>query len=101
MQAVKATTINTNLMCVTLGNKCKVLSTYLVKLSISFTSVATLMVWCCVVPDLSAPVILGMSWLTQINPKINWSEKTTEWTSKDINVFLEAFDSGRTRGKIG
>ena len=75
MQAVKATTINAELMCVTLGNKAKVLSTRLAKLSISFTSEAAQMVWCCVVLEMSVPIILRMDWLTQINPKINCSEK--------------------------
>ena len=75
MQAVKATTINAEPICVTLGNKFKVLSAKLAKLSILFTSGASRMVWCYIVPELSALVILGMNWLTQINPKINWSEK--------------------------
>ena len=78
MQAVKATTINTEPICVTLGNKSKVLALSLAKLSILFASGATQMVWCHVVPELSALVILGMDWLTQINPKINWSKKTIE-----------------------
>ena len=38
MQAVKATTINIEPICVTLGKKPKVLSTKLAKLSISFTA---------------------------------------------------------------
>ena len=76
VQAVKATTINTELMCVTLGNKFKVLSTNLAKLGISFASGAAQTVLCCIVLELSALVILGMYWLTQINPKINWYEQT-------------------------
>ena len=62
-------------MFVTLGNNSKVLSTKLANLSISFTSGATQMVECHVVPKLSALVILGIDWLTQTNRKINWSEK--------------------------
>ena len=77
-------------MCVTLGNKFKVLSTKLVKLSISLASGAAQMVWCHIVPELSAPVNLGMDWLTQLNPKINWAEKIIEWTSNNMNVFLKA-----------
>ena len=71
-QAVKATTINAEPICVTLGNKFKVLSTKLAKLSILFASGAVQIVWCHIVPELSALVILGMDWLTQINPKTNW-----------------------------
>ena len=74
-QAAQATTINVEPMCVILGNKFKVLSAKLAKLSISFASGAAQMVWCYVVPELSAPVIFGMDWLTQLNPKINWAEK--------------------------
>ena len=74
-QAVKATTINTEPICVTLGNKFKVLSTKLAKLSILFTSGAAQTVKCCVVPELSALVILGIDYLTQINTKINLSKK--------------------------
>ena len=73
MQAVQAITINTEPICVTLGNKFKVLSTKLAKLTISFTSRAVQMVWYCIVPELSAPVIFGVDWLTQINPNINLS----------------------------
>ena len=69
-------------MYVTLGNKFKVLSTKLAKLSISFASGAIQMVWCYIVPELSATVIFGMDWLTQINPKNNWSEKTTRMDLK-------------------
>ena len=87
VKAVKATTINAEPMCVPLGNKIKVFSTKLGKLSISFASGAAQTVWCYIVPELSAPVILGMDWLTQINPRISWSKKTTEWTENDINVF--------------
>ena len=50
IQAVQATTINTEPMCVTLGNKFKVLSTRLAKASILFASGATQMVWCHVMP---------------------------------------------------
>ena len=70
-QAVQATAINIEPMCKTLGNKFKVLSTKLAKLSISFASGAAQTVWFHIVPELSAPVILGMDWLTQLNPKIN------------------------------
>ena len=97
VQAVQATTINIEPICVTLGNKFKVLSTKLAKLSISFTSGAAQMVWCYVVPELSALVILGMDWLTQLNPKINWSEKMIEWTSNNTNVFLEACSLSKMR----
>ena len=79
-QAVQATNINAEPICVTLGNKSKVLSAKLAKLSILFASGAAQMVWCHVVLELSAPVIFRMDWLTQINPKINWSVKTIEWT---------------------
>ena len=41
VQAVKAKTINTEAMCVTLGNKFKVLTTKLAKLSNFFASGAT------------------------------------------------------------
>ena len=77
-QAVKATTINTEPMCVTLGNKFKVLSTKLAKLSISFASGAAQIVWCHIMSELSTLVILEMDWLTQINPRINWTKKTIE-----------------------
>ena len=76
MQAVKATTINSEPICVTLGNKFKVFSSRLAKLSISIASGAAQMVWCYIVPELSPLVILRIDWLTQINPKVNWSEKT-------------------------
>ena len=46
MQAVKASANNAELICVTLANRFKVLSTKLAKLSISFTSGAAQMVWC-------------------------------------------------------
>ena len=75
VQAVKATTINLEPMCVILGNILKVLRSKLAKLSISFTSGAAKMVWCCIVPELSAPVLFGMDCLTQLDTKINWSEK--------------------------
>ena len=78
VQAVQAITINTEPIFGNLGNKYKVLSAKLAKLSISFAYGAAQMVWCCVVPELSALVIFGMDWLTQISPKINWSEKTTK-----------------------
>ena len=74
-QAVQAITINVEPMCRILGNKFLVLSAKLANLSISFASGAAQMVWCCVVPKLNALVILGMDWLTQLNPKINWSKK--------------------------
>ena len=57
-QAVKATTINIDQMCVTLQNKFKVLIAKLAKLSISFASGAAQMVWCQIVPEPSVPVIL-------------------------------------------
>ena len=74
VQAVQALTINVEPMCVTLGNKFKVLSAKLASLSIFFASGSAQTVWCCVVAKLSALVILGMDWLTQLNPKINWAE---------------------------
>ena len=77
-QAVKATTNNIEQICVTLGKLFKVLSAKLAKLSISFASGTVQIVWCHIVPKLSAPVIFGMDWLTQLNPKINWSEKMIE-----------------------
>ena len=77
-QAVQTTTIDAKPMCVTLGNKFKVLGANLAKLNILFTSGAAQMVWCYIVPKLSTPVIFGMDWFTYINPKINWSEKTIE-----------------------
>ena len=88
VQAVKATTINTKPMCVTLGNKFKVLSIKLAKLSILFAFGATQMVRCHIIPELTAPIILRIDWLMQINPKINCSEKIIEWTSNNMNVFL-------------
>ena len=33
------------------------------------------MVKCHIVPEVSTLVNLGMDWLTQLNPKINWFEK--------------------------
>ena len=57
VQAVQATTINAELIYVTPGNEFKVLSAKLAKLSISFTSQAAQMVWCCIVPKLSASAI--------------------------------------------
>ena len=60
VQAVKATINNAEPMCVTLGKKIKVLSANLVKLSISFASGASQKVWCHVVPEISALVILAM-----------------------------------------
>ena len=75
-QAMQATTINTKPIWLTLGNKFMVPSTKLAKLSISFTFRAAQTVWCHIVPEMSALVIFGMDWLTQINPKINWSEIT-------------------------
>ena len=101
MQAVKASANNSELICVTLGNRFKVLSTKLAKLSNSFTSGAAQTIWCYALPKLSALVILGIDWLTQINPKINWSQKTIEWTSSDKNVFLEAFGLGRMLNSVG
>ena len=56
----------------------KVLSAKLTKLSISFASGAAQVVWCHIVPELIAPVILRIDWLTKINPKINWSKNTIE-----------------------
>ena len=70
-QAVQATNNNAEPIYVTIGNKFKMLSTKLVKLSISFTSGAAQTVWCRIVPELSVPVILGIDWFTQINPTIN------------------------------
>ena len=101
VQAVKATTINAKPTCITLGNKFKVLSTKLAKLRISFTYGATQMVWSHVVPELSALVILGMDWLTQIKPKINWSKKPIEWTSNDTSVALKACGLGRMHDSVG
>ena len=101
VQAMKATTINAEPICMTLGNTFKVLSAKLVKLSISFASKATQMVWCHIVPKLSAPIILGMDWLIQINPKTNCSEKTIKQTSNDMNVFLEACGLGRMHNSVG
>ena len=77
-QAVQAMTINVEPMCITLGNMFEVLSNKLAKLSILFISGAAQMVWCCTMPELSTPVIFGMDWLPQLNPKINWMEKTIE-----------------------
>ena len=57
-QAVKATTINAEPIYVTLGNKFKVLSTKLAQLSTLFASGAVQIIWCHIVPELSAPVIL-------------------------------------------
>ena len=75
-KAMKATITNTDPMYVTLGNEFNILRTKLAKLSIPFASGAAQMVWCHIVPELSAPIILGMDWLIQINPKTNCSEKT-------------------------
>ena len=66
-QAVKDTTNYTGPIYATLGNKFKVISTKLAKLSIPFAFRATQMVWWHVVHELSILVILGMDWLTQIN----------------------------------
>ena len=54
VQAVKATNINEEQICVTLGNKFKVLSIKLAKLSILFAFGAAQTVWCYAVPELSA-----------------------------------------------
>ena len=78
VQAVQATTINLEPMCVTFGNKIKVLSTKLAQVSMSFTSGAAQMVWCHTAPEVSAPIILRMDRLAQLNPKINWFEKMIE-----------------------
>ena len=48
-QAVQATTINIEPICVILGNKFKVLSPKLAKLNISFASGGAQMVWCHIV----------------------------------------------------
>ena len=101
VQAVQATTINVEPMCVILGKEFKVLSAKLAKLSISFASGAAQTVWCYVVPELSAPVILRIYWLTQLNPKNNWVEKMIEWTLTNINVFLEACFLYRMCASIG
>ena len=58
------------------------------------------MVWCCFVLKLSTLVILGMEWVMQMNPRINWSEKTIEQASNNMNVFLEACGLGRTRESV-
>ena len=71
VQAVNTTTMHTEPMYITLGNKFKVLSTKLAKLSISFAASTAQTVWCYIVPELSAPDILGMDWFTQLNPKNN------------------------------
>ena len=60
-QAVKPKTINSELMCVTIGNKSKVPSTKLAKLSILFAFGATQIVLFCAVLKLGTPVILGMN----------------------------------------
>ena len=75
VQEMQATTINTEPMCVILGNKFNLFSTKLAKLGILFASRAIQIVWCYIVPEISALVILRMDWLTQITPHINWSEK--------------------------
>ena len=77
-QAVQATTINAEPMCVTLGNRFRVFSTKLAKLGILFASGAVQTIWCYVLRKLIALVIVGMDWLTQINPKKNWFQKTIE-----------------------
>ena len=66
-------TLEVNLKCLALNQ------------GILFASGAAQMVWCHAVPKLSALVILGMDWLTQLNPKINWSEKLIEWTLNNTN----------------
>ena len=71
VQGVKTTTIYTDPIYVTLGNKLKLLSTKLANLSVLSTCGSVQTVWVCFVPKLSIPVIFGMDWLTQINPKIN------------------------------
>ena len=101
VQAVKATTINAEPICVTLGHRLKVLTTRLAKISIVFTSGAAQAVWCHVMPKLSASVIFRMEWLTQINLKINWSEKMIKWTSNDTNVLLKAKGLSRMCGHVG
>ena len=100
-QAVKVTTKNAEPMYLTLGNKSKVLSTKLAMLSVSFASGAIQMVWCCIVPVLSASVIFQMNWLIQIDPKISWSVKTKKRILNDTNVFLEACSLGRLWDSIG
>ena len=70
-------------------------------MSVLFTFGAAQTVWCCVVPELSAPVILGMDWLTQLNPKINWAEKIIEWTSNNMNVFLKACCLSKAWASVG
>ena len=101
MQAVKAIIINSEPMCVTLGSKFKVFSPKLANLSISFAFGSAQMVWRHNMPQLSALIILGMDWLTQIKPKINWSKKPIKWTSNDTNVFLKACGLGRRHDSIG
>ena len=59
------------------------------------------MVCCYIVLELGAPIILRMDWLTQINPKINWSEKMIKWNSNDMNVLLEACSSSGMRKHVG
>ena len=77
-QAVQVITINIEPMCVILGDKFKVLSIKLAKLSISFASGALQTVWYHILPELSAPVILGKDWLTQFDHKISWVEKNNK-----------------------
>ena len=88
MHAVKATTINTEPICVKLGNIFKVLSIKLAKLNIFFASGAAQTVRCHIVHELSALVILVIDWLNQLNPKINLSKKMIKWTSNNMNIFF-------------
>ena len=50
---------------------------------------------------LSALVILGMDWLTQLIPRTNWVEITIEWTSNNTKVFLEACGLYKTYASVG
>ena len=99
-QSVQVITINVKPKLITLGNKYKVLSNKLAKLRILFTFVTAQMVQCHVMPKLRAPVILGMDWLTQLNLKINWSEKTIKWTTNNINMFLKAYHSSKIYASV-
>ena len=45
---------------------------------------------CRMVKILSANIILGISWLLQVNPTINWQTKTVSWDGDGFSIKVKA-----------
>ena len=67
------------MLLVRLANGKTVSSTGVVKLECVLSDGLVQSVLCYVVPELACPIVLGMPWLREHNPRIDWATGTVDF----------------------